>query len=267
MGFGDDIMSTAYVEALKDEFPNDKFVMGNPDTQTMHWSEVFENHPLMLQKHEKHQGELVFIPDYPGRRQYIDYAKCGNGRFAFNKDFAAPVGKIYFSEKEQAQIEELKGNFVVIEPNVKGEVSANNKDWGFKNWQEVINRTIGKVGWLQVGAPGPILNGVWKRPTDRFRGAMVILAASRGFVGTDGGLHHAAAALGKPAVVVWGGYTSPKQLGYNGHFNVVSPGEVRTSSGCGSLGPCDHCRDAMEAISVGVVERAVREAFVKVAER
>lgn len=261
MGAGDDIMSTAYVEALREQFPKSKFVMGDGDSQTMHWSDVFENNPRMLQKGETYRGELIFIPDYPGRRAYIDYAKCGNGRFAFDQSFAAPVGKIYFTEKEQAQVDELKGNFVVIEPNVKGSVSAGNKDWGFKNWQALIKRMKGEMSWLQVGAPGPILNNVWKRPTDRFRGAMVILAASRGFVGTDGGLHHAAAALGKPAVVVWGHYTSPKQLGYNGHYNVIPPGGV-PETGCGTLAPCPHCRDSMNAISVDVVERAVREAFV-----
>ena len=268
MGLGDDIMSTAYVEKLLVNFSKARFVMGDGANQMMHWSEVFENNPHMLQPHEEYSGELIFIPDYPGRRAYVDYENSGNGRFTFKSDFAAPVGKIYFSEKELWQMENLKReigeNFIVIEPNVKAEVSSNNKDWGFKNWQDLIGRNRGKVNWLQIGEPGKgrILNHVWKRPTAKFRAALMVLSVSKGFVGTDSALHHAAATLGKPAVVVWGGYSSPMQLGYDGHFNVVPANWQDTSKiGCGTLAPCEHCREAMASITVDVVERAVKEAF------
>ncbi len=265
MGLGDDIMSTAFVDALLAQFPKASFVMGEGEAQTIHWSEVFENNPHMLQKGASHDGELVFIPDYPGKRAYIDYERSkATGRFAFNEDFKAPVGKIYFSDQEKDRIEDLKkelGQVVIIEPNVKDTCWSVNKDWGFNMWRGLTEVTHGKIRWLQIGEParGRILPGVWKRPTARFRGALCVLAASRGFVGTDSALHHAAAALGKPAVVVWGGYSSPKHLGYDVHLNVVPMQDGRTP--CGSLSPCYHCSEMMGSINLPAVEKAVLEAF------
>ncbi len=260
-------MATAYVEELRSRFAKSKFVIGHADKQIIHWSEVFENNPYMLQKGERYDGELVFVPDYPGNRAYVDNENSDSSHFAFNPGFAAPVGKIYFSDEEQQHIENLKKemgeNFVIIEPNVKGNISGDNKAWGWNKWQRLIERTRGQVSWFQVGttSTGRILKHVWRRPTPRFRGALMVLAASKGFVGTDGGMHHAAAALGKRAVVVWGHYTSPNQLGYEGHLNIVPDNPPKV--GCGRFQPCEDCRKAMESISEATVHQAVLEAFGK----
>lgn len=258
-------MATAYVERLRDRFPKAKFVMGDGDKSIIHWSCTFENNPFMLQTGESYKGEIVFIPEYPGNRAYVKNEESDSSHFAFQEGFAPPVGKIYFSDEEQENIESLKKemgeNFVIIEPSVKGDISGDNKNWGWKNWQRLIERTRGQVQWFQVGSAstGRILKHVWRRPTPRFRGALMVLAVSKGFVGTDGGLHHAAAALGKRAVVVWGHYTSPNQLGYEGHLNIVPDNPPKV--GCGRFQPCEDCRKAMASISVATVHQAVMEAF------
>ena len=73
------------------------------------------------------------------------------------------------------------------------------------------------------------------------------------FVGTDGGLHHAAAALGIPSVVIWTGFTSPRHLGYDTHRNIHDGSEP-----CGTFhSVCSHCLLKAKNISVEQVLDAV----------
>ena len=106
--------------------------------------------------------------------------------------------------------------------------------------------------WLQVG---DYLSKVYTKKliTNDFREALLILSKAKLFVGTDGGLHHAAAALGIPAVVIWTGFSSPKHLGYDGHTNIHDG-----SDPCGTYhGVCSHCLLKANDISVKQVLDAV----------
>jgi len=147
------------------------------------------------------------------------------------------------------------GGKILIEPNLKDKASPN-KDWGFLNYQELVQR-FPPGTFVQVGhGDFRRLAGVEVVPTHTFRLAAAVLAASRAYVGPEGGLHHAAAALGKPAVVIFGGFISPDQTGYTGirHHNIftgVNP--------CGMRVPCAHCRKAMDEITVDLVDRNLKE--------
>ena len=89
--------------------------------------------------------------------------------------------------------------------------------------------------------------------TQNFREALLILSQAKMFIGTDGGLHHAAAALGIPAVVIWTGFSSPEHLGYDSHINIHN-GEKP----CGTYsGICPHCVKIAKSISVERVLNAV----------
>lgn len=99
---------------------------------------------------------------------------------------------------------------------------------------------------------GKTLEGVTQVDTESFRDACSLLSHCRLFVGTDGGLHHAAAAFNKGAVVVWGGYTHPRNLGYESHKNLHAGGEP-----CGNVKPCEHCKAQMDKISVEMVVKAI----------
>src|SRR5262249_52788187 len=89
--------------------------------------------------------------------------------------------------------------------------------------------------------------------TATFRDALCILSLARLYVGPEGGLHHAAAALGVPAVVIFGGFSSPRATGYPWHSNIAAPGKP-----CGSIAYCAHCREAMASITVERVLEAAR---------
>ena len=61
----------------------------------------------------------------------------------------------------------------------------------------------------------------------------------------EGGLHHAAAALGTPTIVIFGGFISPRQTGYPHQVNLFTGGTP-----CGMRRRCDHCEQAMRRVAI-----------------
>jgi ADP-heptose:LPS heptosyltransferase len=228
----------------------------------MYWSEVFENNPFIKQIDEQ-ANQLVCIPEMPGLRQYIDYENSevnndGNiTRFCWKEGFKAPKGEIYFSLQEKAEAAaialRLPTNFIVVEPNVAQKPYQNRKSWPFDRWQSVIESLSGEFHFVQFSQP--ILEGVIHLETPTFRQAAAMLSVSGGLVSTDGGLHHASAALGIPAVVLWGHYSSPTVLGYDDHINLRKASGI----GCGyTYGDCPECDGSLDAIEVDEVIAAIR---------
>jgi len=284
MGWGDDIMSTAIAKAVfesyQEEGESPQCVFGRPDNfhdpktgkLNVYWSEMFENNPYILQPGGQ-SDYLMCIPDFPGCRQYIDYETCTikqvldkNNKlhstidaFSFEKEFKAPKGEIYFSDLEVAQAAAL-GSLptIVVEPNVKG-LLGSNKAWGFERWQSLINSLSTDYHFAQFQYPGArLLDGVEYIQTATFRSALVYLSCASGFIGTDGGLHHAAAALSKKAIVLWSHYSSPVNLGYDTHVNIRAEG---VDGPCGRTYDCKECRAAMDAITTDEVEEVFRISF------
>ncbi len=94
--------------------------------------------------------------------------------------------------------------------------TANNDTWRWTPSGPVVTPTL---TWYQVGNSSAKKYTNWIE-TKTFREALAILNKASVFVGTDGGLHHAAAALGIPSVVIWTGFSSPRHLGYDTHRNI-----------------------------------------------
>lgn len=247
MGYGDDIMATAQAQRVFEQ-TGQRVAFGKPGK--LHWSPVFENNPAILQPGENDQA--ILLPNYPGNRPYILTTVMGvlGRRFIFNPAHRALPGSLHFTAEEEAWVDGLglPDLFNIVEPHVKGTVSANNKDWGWENWQRYVSRqrNIGRrrrAPRFQLGPPGTItLDGVELIETRTFRQACAVLKRAAWFSGTDGGLHHAAAALGVPGTVIWGGYSHPDILGYRYKFWNYGGGWL------GSLYECSECRAAMEKI-------------------
>ncbi len=164
---------------------------------------------------------------------------------------------MFLDDAERKNSKRYGSGFVLIEPqSAPWKSVAANKDWGRVRYQEVANR-LKKAGFI-VGQfisdkGSPPLQGVTPIRTASFRDAVAILANAAIYIGSEGGLHHAAAAVGIPAVVLFGGFIPPSVTGYATHANLTGG-----AAACGSLKPCVHCRKAMEAISVDeVVEEAL----------
>jgi len=220
--------------------PNRPVVVGNGLRPS--WCEVFENNPKISREITP---DCVWVRHAEGLRPYIDYKHSTSERMAWNTEFKAEAGEIFLTEQEQDWPDR---DFVYIEPNVKGTVYEN-KDWGFDNWQKVVN-ALPRLRFIQ--GSGRRLDGVGQRDTTSFRHAVGLLSHAALFVGTDGGLHHAAAAVGKPAVVVWCGFISPTITGYTTHTNLAP-----NTNFCGKVKRCSHCDNAKKQITVDMVIDAI----------
>ena len=221
MGMGDEIMATVQARMIH-QMTGVK--VGGRE------SPVWKNNPHFAEPGEPY----IELPSRPGNRPYI--LGQTEDRFIWNPNHKAIPGDLFVPGNPVS-----RGTWV-IEPNVKGTVTANNKAWPWERWQALVDRS--DKDFIQMGK-GPWLRGVKQVETASFMDAVSVLKLADGFIGTDGGLHHAAAALQVPAIVLWGGLVSPDILGYESHINIWSG-----VASCGSKRPCMHCVAAMESIAV-----------------
>lgn len=173
-------------------------------------------------------------------------------RWYFNDAFKVRPGRIALNPALLEWAMPIARNKILIEPHIKGTASADNKDWGWHNWLEVARDS--RLPLLQCiqGNRDP-LPGVEHIHTPSFEHALACLAVSEGMVTTEGGMHHAAAALGRPAVVIFGAFNSPALFGYPTHINIASP----DPEGLGWRKPNKACRDAMNRITPNEVMKAM----------
>ena len=174
------------------------------------------------------------------------------GHYVFAAQHRAVPAPLVLSAEEAELAAQWAGrSFVLIEPHVKAEASRG-KCWPFERYAEVATALRRQVAVYQIGAAGsPRLDGTERLSTPRFRDALPYLKAARLYIGPEGGLHHASAAMGTPAIVLFGGYTPPAVTGYDFHVNLAGDAEA-----CGTHpGPCAHCQAAMDRISAAEVLR------------
>jgi len=169
--------------------------------------------------------------------------------FTWNYGFKAEPGELYLTA-EQKKVGDVGA--VIIEPNTKQMPLSRNKAWPMDRWQKVVDAL--DLPWVQLGPRDiPSLLRVRRVVTPTFTHALGWLYNCALIVTTDGALHHAAAALGKPAVVLWGGLVPPRILGYDTHTNIC-----HAKTWCGSNFDCKHCREAMSLITVEEVCEAIK---------
>lgn len=207
------------------------------------WHPLWDYNPRFANPEES--GDFQILANGPGLRPYI--LRKAPGRWIWATEWTPEPGEIYLTRAEMAFGEAHAGH-VIVEPHIKPGASPN-KRWA--RWQELVD-AIG-LPWAQMGPPGMrALAGVRHIVTETFREACAVLAHSQAYVGPEGGLHHASAAVGLPAVVLFGGFISPQQTGYAAHRNLFTGGEP-----CGMRYPCEHCRQAMDRITVAMVAEEI----------
>jgi hypothetical protein len=226
------------------------------------WHELWEGNPAIASPQQiEHGRRSRRIVNGVGCRPYIRYPFTSEHGMQFT-DWRARdhVGELYLTAAEISIGLELRdriGAFYVLEPDVKP-LATPNKKWGLDRFRSVVEAIPGVTFVRLHGGECPAFDGVLNIQTRSFRDACGILAASDGYVGTEGGFHHAAAVLRKPGVVIFGGFISPETTGYPWHTNLADTGP---GSPCGTWKPCEHCARAMEGITVETVVDAV-EAMV-----
>ena len=143
--------------------------------------------------------------------------------------------------------------FIVFDPDTNTDWFGDLRLWPLEKWKKLISSAHeidSRIQFVQVGlAKTGVLKGV-KDLTNQttFREAALIIERSQLFVGTEGGLMHAAAAVNKRALILWGGITEPSFAGYPGMHDIICK-DVKCSP-CGNLGWCHHEKKCMNDINV-----------------
>lgn len=249
MGLGDQLMASGMARGAKARGKRIAFGDGRRVIWDKHSDIIFRDNPNIARPGTERRTDIEWVHYYKGSRIYN---RQDGDRWVWNMDFRATPGEIYQTQGEKQDGRRFGAGFVLIEPNVEDwKSSAPNKDWGLEKYQALANKLKGRL--LQFSHGKRRLRGVETITAKDFRDALGIMANARLYIGPEGGLHHGAAAMGTKAVVLFGGFIPPQVTGYETHENLTGGAEA-----CGSLKPCDHCRKAMDNISVEEVLAAVK---------
>lgn len=256
MGLGDNLMATGFAKGAKACGKRIAFGDGNTILWDQHSEQIFRGNPNIAPPGSEGAKDLEWIPYYKGHRVYNrhDHAK---DKWIWNYKFQAVPGEMFFHDKELAFARQFGNDFIVIEPNVQNyKGSAPNKTWPMIRYINVVNLLKQKgFSVKQFSYGSEMIPGTEHIQTPTFRHALAVLSQAALYIGPEGGLHHGAAAVGIPAVVLFGGFIPPSITGYDSHINLTGGAEYF----CGSLRPCQHCQDALLAIKSKHVNDAAKE--------
>ncbi len=271
MGLGDNLLASGMARGALALGKRTAFGNGHTIVWDGYSERIFQHNPNIARPGDEQATDLRWVQHYKGSRLYNTHDHV-NDRWVWNYSFKATPGEVFLTKAERAVGKRYGRGFVIIEPNLPRQKSASvNKDWGIPNYQAVaswLKRRGYRVLQFSYGAGKTLSGGVEHVRTTSFRDAMAIMAHASLYIGPEGGLHHAAAADkrnaadgsliagGIPAVVMFGGFIPPSVTGYDMHTNLTGGAEA-----CGSLQPCQHCRDAMANISIDEV-RAAAEVYL-----
>lgn len=256
MGYGDQVIATGIAKGAKQRGKRIAFGDGHKIIWNHGSEEIFRNNPNIAHRGQELDKDIEWFPYYKGNRLY-NKNDVLNDRWIWVTDgsFKVKAGEFFFDEEEKKFANNLEPGFILIEPNVPWEKSvAVNKDWGTAKYQSVANLLLADGFRIaQFSGNRYRLNGAEQIETKNFRQAAAALSMASLYIGPEGGLHHASAAVGIPAVVLFGGFIPPSVTGYDAHINLTGGAEA-----CGKYRPCNHCREPMNKISVEEVYEAAR---------
>lgn len=257
MGFGDNIIATGLAKGAEQRRKRVAFGDGQNIIWDQHSELIFRDNPNIAPPGSECDDGLEWVLFYRGHRGYNTHDRAAN-RWRWNEKWRCEPGEIYFRPTEQDAGRRYGRGFVLIEPHVEyWKASAKNKDWGFHRYQELAHALCADGHRVvQFNRPGALmLGGAESFKTRDFRDAAAILANALLYIGPEGGLHHAAAAVRTRAVVIFGSWIPPQVTGYDMHTNITAPGD---HLGCGALQTCGQCLAALKRLRVGTVHAAAK---------
>ena len=263
MGYGDYIMLSGIVRDFRKKFPGTA-ITARAAERSGYFQAIFQGNPYITR-----------AADVDGTKPVLDLPPVqfgardeAEGRIRWSPGFTAIPGNLYFSDAEMQwairvteEIRMRSGSdlLVLANPYAKQGVVVDgrqfdyehhvNKEWGAAGYEELVRALRGTAAFLQPVAESdtrPVLAGM-HAVVSNYREAAALLTQCDAYLGCEGGLHHAAAALDRRGVVIFGGWLSPKVTGYPIHDNVYR-GDLEDA--CGSLRVCPHCREIMDGIRV-----------------
>lgn len=255
MGIGDQLIATGLAKGAAARGKRIAFGDGRRGCRTSwdKWSpEIFRGNPNIAVPGTEHLPDVEWINFRKGHRLYNS---VGRQRWIWNPEFRPQPGEVFLDRIEMAWAAGVGSGFVLIEPNVEAwKKWAVNKRWPGDRYDEVARRLQSGghevVQFIHAGS-SHILPGARLIATPSFRHALAALSRAALYIGSEGGMHHGAAAVGVPGVVIFGGWIPPGATGYSMHVNLTGG-----RGPCGMMAPCNHCRAAMDAITVDEVSNA-----------
>lgn len=218
------------------------------------WDPIWHNNPRIARPSEKGDFQIVHGRDPLTNMRPYHTSKDWD-RWKYNLEFRPELGEIYLTDEEKEFGSRHKGK-ILIEPHIKRGASPN-KQWGQERWDKLAV-LCNKAG-IRLHHMGPVgtkpMTGVSLIQTPTFRAACAIIEHARAFVFSEGGLHHAAAALGVKGVVIFGGYIAVETTGYQMHRNLG----VHIGEACGMRILCQHCQKEMAKITPEIVLENLKE--------
>lgn len=259
MGLGDSLIGAGLARGMAARGKRAAFGDGHRIIWAHQDHDIFRGNPNVAPPGSEGDADLVWIEHYRSHRLYGAHH---SGRWRF-RDFDCPPGEVFLTADETAfALRHLWGSdpAVIVEPRVKprGACDGANKQWPVERYEALVCALRFEAGirCIQLVPPTvrPSLRFADAIETPTFRHALAIMGLASLYIGPEGGLHHGAAAMGTPAVVIFGGFNTPRSTGYAWHEN-IAVGEP-----CGTIAACPHCREAMASISVErVLEGAMRQ--------
>jgi ADP-heptose:LPS heptosyltransferase len=223
---------------------------------TGYCDDIFTHNPNIARPGGKDKYDLVWFPHYKKIFPYCTYDGARR-KWIWKMDFKAQPGEFFFTPEELAL--PVPKPFIVIEPNIAWQRQVNhNKDWGEGKYEKLAKMLI-DAGHTVVqfihGNSRRRIDGAHQLPTPKFHQAAAVMSSASLIIAPEGANHHAAAALGVPAVIVWGAWSPPQTMGYDAHIKLTGG----ATTACGNTYNCTHCRNAMNNISVDEVYQAAVE--------
>jgi len=253
MGWGDVLMAMGEARAIylksnvKSAMPSSRYKYGA----------IYAECPYVIRENEVVSNENINkLEEGVDIAPHVDWIKSTAKKLVFKKYKPKPA-EIFFDNALDSIATDMAnelGDFIFIDPHVKQDFSSNNRDWGWENYIELVRNSDAK--FVQPNYGKSVLPGVISIETPHFLHACALLRGAKTAVFSEGGLMHAAAALSVSSVVIFGGFISPENTGYDLHYNFFIGKE-----GCGNRLPCKHCRAAMKKIAVKKVHKKLMNIY------
>ncbi|WP_286336136.1 glycosyltransferase family 9 protein [Hydrogenimonas cancrithermarum] len=166
--------------------------------------------------------------------------------FPIDHSSLSPI--LYFENAEEEQfLDRVKeyGKYAIINPISKKQYTPN-KDWGFDNFQKVVDLTKNDIQWIQVGLENErLLNHVsdMRGKTSSLRELALWIKFSEFVLSNEGMYNHMAAAVSTRSYTLFGGF-HPKEVAlYDTTIPLVQK-QLPECAYCWLRSPCpyDHLR-------------------------
>lgn len=202
-----------------------------------------------LAKHRYDKHVIQQILEFYKIEKRLDQLKC----------------RIYLDDKEKQEVDNLtlklkNEKFITIEPHSNDEYTCN-REYPFEKWQSIVNELSKFIKVVQVGSPKKKLDNAYDMTSKTsFRTCAGVIGKSSLFLSSEGGLVHAAQAVGTKSIVLISGYEHPDMIAYPCNVNLW----IHDSHGpCGNKSKCNDCYNAVKSHNeFEIIEKAKRLLFV-----